>query len=303
MLDESRWPSFWPLLLHARATRGDQGKACSLAPDPGCGVRLLAYDDPRGVLRRQDRGPWTLGTAPAQQSWGRDLRLYLPWCNVSAAQPLTLAHLGQSLDGRIATLNGCSQFLTGTENLQHIHRIRALADAVLVGAETIRCDDPQLTTRRVPGGNPVRVILSGSGELPTDRQVFRDQAAPTLVFAPTGANPASPCPQVQWLPLATRDGRPDLRAVLQCLRARGMQGIFIEGGGTTVSAFLQAGLLDHLQITVAPVLLGSGRPGICLPDIRSLDEALRPSVQSFRMGPDVMFDCDCRSGHQASTSE
>ena len=81
------------------------------------------------------------------------------------------------------------------------------------------------------------------------------------------------------------------RAVLECLAARGLRRVFIEGGGVTVSRFLAAGCLHRLQITVAPLIIGSGRPSITLPEIEQLGACLRPEVRRHMLGPDVLFDC------------
>ena len=78
------------------------------------------------------------------------------------------------------------------------------------------------------------------------------------------------------------------------MRARGLFGLFIEGGGLTVSAFLEQGLLDRLQITIAPLIIGSGRPGLTLPPIRDLSHGLRPRHRRYVMGEDVLFDCRLR---------
>jgi riboflavin biosynthesis pyrimidine reductase len=83
-------------------------------------------------------------------------------------------------------------------------------------------------------------------------------------------------------------------ALLKALSARGIRRVLVEGGGVTVSRFLEAGLLDRLHLTVAPILMGSGRPGITLPAIETLDEALRPRCRRVPMGDDVLFDLDLR---------
>ena len=89
-----------------------------------------------------------------------------------------------------------------------------------------------------------------------------------------------------------RGRRLDLRVVVERLHSRGWFGIFVEGGGLTVSAFLEQGLLDRLQIAVAPLIVGSGRPGITLPPIRDLSQSLRPHHRRYVMGEDVLFDCE-----------
>ncbi|MCH2393875.1 RibD family protein [Oceanibaculum sp.] len=202
--------------------------------------------------------------------------------------PWVLAHLGQSLDGRIATASGKSHYVTGQENIVHLHRLRALADCVLVGAGTVAADDPALTVRYVPGRNPVRAVIDPMGRLPRDRRIFTDGEVRTLVLTGTVDGPG------ERFVLPARPEGIAPADILSALRGLGLSRIFIEGGGRTVSGFLQAGLLDRLQIAVAPMLIGSGVPAITLPVIDSLDSALRPPCRIHPMGADVLFDFDLR---------
>ena len=172
--------------------------------------------------------------------------------------------------------------------------MRALCDAVLVGASTVACDNPQLTTRRVVGPNPVRVILDPRRRLASTCRVFQDRAAPTLVLCDAPLADQTSLGHAEVIGIPCRDHRLDLEAALRQLRARGLFGVFVEGGGLTVSAFLERGLLDRLQIAVAPLILGSGRPGITLPPIRDLSQGLRPRHRRYAMGEDVLFDCGLR---------
>ena len=103
-----------------------------------------------------------------------------------------IAHLGQSLDGYIATASGDSYYVTGPDNVRHLHRLRALADAIVVGAGTVARDDPQLTVRHVEGPNPVRVVLDPAARLDARRRVFSDGAAPTLVVHADGVEAPAP---------------------------------------------------------------------------------------------------------------
>ncbi|RKQ73402.1 RibD family protein [Oceanibaculum indicum] len=202
--------------------------------------------------------------------------------------PWVLAHLGQSLDGRIATASGKSHYVTGQENIVHLHRLRALADCVLVGAGTVAADDPALTVRHVPGRNPVRAVIDPMGRLLRDRKIFTDGEVRTLVLTGTVDGPG------ERFVLPARPEGIAPADILSALRGLGLSRIFIEGGGRTVSGFLQAGLLDRLQIAVAPMLIGSGVPAITLPVIDSLDSALRPPCRIHPMGADVLFDFDLR---------
>ncbi|WP_241503832.1 RibD family protein [Ferruginivarius sediminum] len=207
----------------------------------------------------------------------------------------TIAQLGQTLDGRIATESGHSHYVTGETNRDHLHRLRALVDAVVVGAGTVAADDPQLTVRRVKGPNPVRVVLDPRRRLPAERQMFQDGAAHTLLMCADERGVAATHGLAEVIGVPSEDGGLDPAEILRTLHARGLRRVLVEGGGVTVSRFLAAGLLDRLHIGVAPVILGSGRPGITLPPIGTMAEALRPKVRIHPMGADTLFDCDLRT--------
>jgi len=244
-----------------------------IAWQPGLGwTPVLPVDDPRHAL----------------------IDLYLPVCSATHAHPITVGHLGQSLDGFIATHAGESQYVTGEENIRHLHRMRALCDAVVVGAGTVAADDPQLTTRHVSGPSPVRVVLDPTRRLAAHYRVFNDDTADTLyVCARSLARDGETHFGRASVVAIDDDGDGvDVTAVLRILRARGCHRIFVEGGGVTVSMFLEANLLDRLQIAIAPLLIGDGRPAIRLAPRRALSDCHRPRYRVFRMGADVLFDCE-----------
>lgn len=209
-----------------------------------------------------------------------------------AAKSLVIAQLGQTLDGRIATRNGDSHFVTGPDDIRHLHRLRALVDAVVVGAGTVVADDPRLTVRQVRGDHPVRVVLDPTGRVPGDRRLFRDGLAPTLWLRSRSADrmPDRPGVETVLLEADTEGTGFDPSEILAILAARGLRRVLVEGGGLTVSRFLAAGVLDRLHLTVAPMLLGSGRRSVTLEPVDSLHEALRPRCRHFVLGQDVLFD-------------
>jgi len=219
--------------------------------------------------------------------------IYLP---LRVAPELVIGQLGQSLDGRIATETGESHFVTGAKDIERLHRLRALVDVVIVGATTVAQDDPRLTVRLVEGASPVRVVLDPSEQLDAGRRVFSEPSTRTFVVRRgarivTSEEALGDGLEVRW---SEPDGF-DLVALLGQLRGRGLRRVLVEGGGVTVSRFLQAGLLDRLHLTVAPIVIGSGRPSITLAPIASLDRALRPASRRFMLGEDVLFDLDLRS--------
>jgi riboflavin-specific deaminase-like protein len=202
-----------------------------------------------------------------------------------------IGRLAQTLDGRIATASGSSQWIGGRGDILHTHRLRALCHAVVVGAGTVRHDDPSLTTREVAGESPVRVVLDTDRRLADGYRVFRDGGPPTLLACATDA--AGPDrvgdAEVIRLPRAAAGGL-CARALLRTLAARGLTRLFVEGGGLTISRFLVAGCLDRLHVTVAPVLLGSGIPAFTLPEVGRIADGLRFAWRVFRLDEDVLFD-------------
>lgn len=237
------------------------------------------------------------GTVPFETRHSLDeraremLSLYLPLCTGRRSSSFVVGHLGQSLDGQIATASGASTYVTGPENIRHLHRLRALFDAVLVGANTVDKDDPKLTTRLVPGKSPTRVVLDPDLRLPESRSVFRDGAAPTLVLCRKERASRTTLGAAEVVGIPTEGRELPVGGILGALRARGLRRIFVEGGGVTVSRFLATGAFDRLHVTVGSVFLGSGRPGVVLPGIDRLEGALRPRTRRFLMGDDVLFDC------------
>ena len=164
--------------------------------------------------------------------------------------------------------------------------------------------------REVEGPNPVRVVIDPSGRLDASRAVFADCAAPTIALRRQTGGPPPPavCPrggrgeagepstcEVVELPAAP-SGELAPRDIVHALRERGHRRLLIEGGGITVSRFLDAGVVDRLHVAVAPLIIGSGPAAFALAPIRTLDEALRPACRIFRLGPDVLFDLDLRDG-------
>ncbi len=231
--------------------------------------------------------------------------LYAPLLALRPDERFACAHLGQSIDGRIATANGHSIGLSGEQNLLHLHRLRALSDAIVIGSGTALADDPRLTTRLAEGPNPVRVVLDGRGRIRSDLRVCSDGEARTLVIGPQRpGDPGSPTGDAATPGSIGRARRVSIAgdtqhvvpgAVLDALADEGLRVVFVEGGGTTVSRFLEHDALDRLQITVSPLLLGSGRPALSLPSIDRISDGLRPPVRRFELGDDLLWEFALRA--------
>lgn len=215
---------------------------------------------------------------------------------ISASDParsFVVAQLGQSLDGRIATPSGESLYINGEEGLDHLHRLRAAVDAVVVGAGTIAADDPQLTVRRVAGRSPARVVIDPRGRLnDAGRWLAEDGAARILVSAEPRRLAGA-----ENLVIPARDGRIAPAEIVAALAARSYRRLLVEGGARTISAFIDAGAIDRLHLIVGCMIIGSGKAGLDLHPLERLADAMRPATEIYRLGRrDILFDCAPRGG-------
>ncbi|MET0734677.1 MAG: bifunctional diaminohydroxyphosphoribosylaminopyrimidine deaminase/5-amino-6-(5-phosphoribosylamino)uracil reductase RibD [Microbacterium sp.] len=225
-----------------------------------CSEALIAAGVARVVYAVADPGVASSGGAARLRDAGVDVEagvlaeegaaLLESWLTVERlGRPHVTVKWAQSLDGRAAAADGTSQWITGPAARADVHRRRATADAIVVGTGTLLADDPALTARRPDGTlydhQPIPVVL-GDREVPDTAAVHRHPHA-----------------------LLHRSGS-DLPAVLDELRERGVQRVFIEGGPTIASAFLREDLVDEVLAYIAPTLIGSGRDGGDRPALGSL---------------------------------
>ena len=154
---------------------------------------------------------------------------------IVTGRPFVIAKCGMSLDGRLTRPAGESRWITGRFARLHAHQLRAQVDAILVGAETVRTDNPRLTLRGVRRARqPWRVVLTRSGKLPHRAQLFSDRlSSRTLIYQ-----------------------RESLAAVLRSLAKRGVTSVLIEGGGDVLGQAVDARLIDKLQLYLGPILTG-----------------------------------------------
>jgi len=204
---------------------------------------------------------------------------------------VVVGQCGQSIDARIATATGHSHYINGEAGLAHLHRLRALVDAVVIGVGTAVADDPQLTVRRVAGPSPARVILDPNGRLPPSARALAPDGIRRLVVTAAGTPTKLPA-EVEVVPLAAEAGRLAPASILAALAARGFRRVLIEGGADTVSRFLAARCLDRLHVLIAPIILGGGRSSLELPPIARVDEAMRAPMRAHALEGDLLLDCD-----------
>lgn len=239
--------------------------------------RLLAIRDGRAC---SCCGTWSAAERAA-------LDLYAP---IAARLPggQIVAQIGQSLDGRIAAENDDARNISGPDGLAHLHRIRALVDGVIIGVRTALHDRPRLTVRLAAGPNPARVIIDPAGRLPDDAPVLAANGARRLVVQAVDRPRA---PGIEVLRLARTGEWIAPATIIAALRARGLGTLLVEGGSITIARFFEAGLLTRLHVAIAPLIIGAGPQGLTTRYAESLSRAIRPDMQTFGLGSDVVFDC------------
>lgn len=240
-----------------------------------CTDALLRAGVRRVVFAQTDPNPTAAGGADALRAAGVDVaggllaaeaRAVNPVWSIAMERqrPFVTWKFAASLDGRSAAADGTSRWVSSRAARLDTHRLRARADVMLVGTNTVAVDDPELTVRderdRPVGRQPLRVVM-GLRDLPADRRVFNDRA--------------------ETLHLRTRDPL----AVLGELWRRDRQHVFIEGGPTVAGAFARAGLVDEIVAYLAPVLLGAGRAAVADLGITTIGDALRPHVTDLTVLP------------------
>lgn len=236
-------------------------------------------------------GTWSPGERGALDLYGPIARRDLG--------PVTVAQIGQSLDGRVATVTGDARDVSGPDGLAHLHRVRALVDGVVIGVRTALHDRPRLTVRLCPGDNPARIVVDPRGRLPDDAPLLADDGAPRImVQAVRRARPRG----VTVLRLRPRGGQLQPDEIAGALRAQGLQSLLIEGGGITIARFLEAECLTRLQVAIAPLLIGGGPQGLSMPTpTERLAHAIRPETRAFSLGSEVVFDCGLTAQAAAGT--
>jgi len=269
--------------VHALRAAGDLAQGATLYVNlepcahhgrtPPCTDAIIAAGIRRVVAAIEDPNPQVRGQGFAQlraagievtvgvraQEARRLNEVFLKYA--ATGRPFVLLKAGVSLDGRIATRNGASRWITGPEARAAVHRLRAAYPAIMVGSGTALADDPELTARTEPPAarQPLRVVVDSRARLPVTARMLRAPGR-TLVAvtraAPGARRRALEQAGAEVVTLPDREGHVDLEALLEELGRRGISGVLLEGGSTLNGAMLQLGLVDKVMFFIAPVLIG-----------------------------------------------
>jgi len=197
-----------------------------------------------------------------------------------------IGQIGQSLDGKIALLNGNSHYINDKNSISYLHSLRSICDAVVVGVNTIRKDDPLLTTRAIKGPNPQRIIIDPSLKLTNKYKVFKD-GMPNIIFTHSKLNKKFNNTQIYQLP-----ERNFTNLIYQNINRLGYKLVLVEGGSKTISKFLENRLLNIMQFIIAPTIIGSGINSINIEPITNLKNVIRTKNNIFKFGKEIIVSLE-----------
>ena len=275
---------------------------------PPCVPLIISKKIKRVVISNEDPNPQVSGKG-IQQLRDAGIEVITDVCSddgneinrfyftyIKTGRPYVSLKIAQSLDGKIGITNQEQRWLTGEESRKFVHQMRSQYDAVLVGANTIKVDNPQLNVREVRGRNPVKIVLDGKLSIAENSRIFQmDDTAQTLIF--TGENSDSAKikslenKNVEIIRISSNsNGLLDLHEVLKILKKRKIISLFVEGGQSIFSQFQKENIFDEIIILQAPVILGKGisafnkeyKNNIFIKAIKSLGEDVKIVLRKLK---------------------
>jgi len=216
---------------------------------------------------------------------------------IKTGMPYITVKYAQTLDGRIATKSGDSQWISSEASRRYVHRLRSINQGIMVGAGTVVADNPQLTVRHVRGKNPFRIIVDSKLRVPIKSSVLTDANACLTIIATTSDAPAAKIAAVKkqgaeiWVVKKERDGRVSLRDLLRKLGKREIMSVLVEGGSEIITSLLKSGLVDKMIIPIAPMIVGKGLEAIGDLNINKINNSIRfTSFKTMKKGDDIIFE-------------
>ena len=197
---------------------------------------------------------------------------------------LVIAQIGQSIDGRIALNNGNSHYINNPKSIIYLHCLRSISDAIIVGSNTIKKDDPLLTTRKIKGTNPKRIIIDGSLSLNNKYKIFND-GNENIIF--TKSNKNIRLNNSTIIRLKEKNFTKNFITQIKKLKYKN---ILVEGGSKTISELINNKYIDILQFMIAPILIGSGINSLNLKEISNLNKAIRPKHNFYELENEIIVN-------------
>ncbi len=215
---------------------------------------------------------------------------------IKSGIPYVTVKYAQTLDGRIATKMGNSQWISSGALRTYVHRLRAVNDCIMVGVGTVIADDPQLTVRYTKGHNPLRVVVDSKLRIPIKSSVLKDNDLYLTTIATTSKAPARKVTAVKNLGAEVlvvkkdKNGGVSLRDLLRELGKKGIASVMVEGGSDIITSLLKANLVDKMIILTAPKIMGKGLEAIGDLGVCKIKDTIKfSSFKTMRRGDDLVF--------------
>jgi len=276
--------------------------------DAGIARVVVAMDDPNprvaggGNAFLESRGI-PVATGILREDARRQNAFFIK--HVQTGLPYVIIKSAATLDGKIATDNGDSKWITGEASRAHVHSLRHAVDAILVGVDTIRADNPRLTTRLAGGGgkDPIRIILDTNLNIPETAGVIDKRHAAGTVLVTGGVTGGHPAGEkraaldekgVRILDAPLHDGRIDPRGLMKTLGEMNITSVLVEGGSRVAASMLRAGVADRICFFYAPKILAGDGISMCRgPGPETLSEAVRvANIEIKRFDEDILIEGD-----------
>ena len=286
--------------LEPCAHYGRTGPCAKALVEAGVSRVVVAMMDPnpkvagKGIAILQEAGI-EVTTGVLEQEARQLNEVFLKW--MTTGLPFVALKTAMTLDGKIATAAGQSQWITNEASRYETHRLRDIYDGILVGINTALADNPSLTTRlkEYQGRNPVRIVVDSRARLPLTAKLVTDGAARTIVAVTEQA----PAERVEALRsagveiiVAGSSNHVDMQSLMEQLGAMKISSVLVEGGGSVNFSLLQAGLVDRVYAFIAPKLVG-GRDALTPVEgegFQELDRAVElENIQLRQLGSDVLL--------------
>lgn len=275
---------------------------------PPCADLIIEKKFSRVVIGTSDPNPLVAGRGIAKL---RDANIEVitdvcraesEWCNrkffkyMQSGNPYIMLKIAQTLDGFIALKNGESKWITCEESRRRTHRLRSEYDAVLIGKATALSDNPQLTVRSVTGNNPLRVVCDTNLSLPSDLDIFKiNDFTKTVVCCNNSSAKSKKADELKRLGVnilavkTDESGKLKIKDIIKSLKEKyNLSSLMVEGGGAMYSSFVKSGLVDEIQIFMAPKIFGNGLNPFHLIDINKVSESYEYVLKSTEIsGSDI----------------
>lgn len=211
-------------------------------------------------------------------------------------KPYITIKFAETLDGKIAALDGSSKWISSPLARKFSHKLRRENDAIMVGAKTIIKDNPSLTTRFVRGKNPIRIVIDGKLRIAPTSNIIKSAKKIKTIIVTTPKNSkrkiaALEKEGVEFIFLkASKTGVIDLKVVIRILYKKGIQKLLVEGGAALIALFLKSSLADKIIVIVSPKILGRGTESVGELGIKNIKRALKLRFKSVKsVGEDIVY--------------